>query len=522
MKEKITNDKILGEEEVKDLEFHSDTEELKQEMGISEVTKELSIEELQDILGKTIKHDNTNKLITFLCMLSAYTENNQFNISFRAPSATGKSYIPLELAELFPPEDVITIGYASPTSFFHEQGNWDNEKKAIILDFERKILIFIDQPHDQLLQRLRPFLSHDQKEIAIKITDRRERHGLRTKTALLRGYASVIFCTGSLKIDEQEATRNFLLSPETTQEKIREAVFLKALKKGNRPVYNSWLESDYRRKALKERIKLIKKARINEIIIEEPEKVAERFINLHNGKLKPRHTRDIERIISLIGGLALLNLWHRRKDENGNLYVENEDIENAFRIWNEVAICQELNIPPYVYRVFEEVIKPAYAEINNNLETKVGITRKEIAIKFYTVYGRPIEDWRLRQEILPALETAGLIYQEPNPNNKRELLVYVVPPQSNSLYSTPHSDSISHNIVSSSVGDWFSGKCSYCGNDTQVTLYQGHFICEKCLREEQNKPKCYKCGSTLDLTQTEDFITHKPLWICKKCLEVMV
>jgi putative DNA primase/helicase len=67
--------------------------------------------------------------------------------------------------------------------------------------------------------------------------------------------------------------------------------------------------------------------------------------------------------------------------------------------------------------------------------------------------------------------------------------------------------------------NWFSGKCSYCGNDTQVTLYQGHFICKECLKEEQNKPKCYKCGSTLDLTQTEDFITHKPLWICKKCLE---
>jgi RNase P subunit RPR2 len=39
----------------------------------------------------------------------------------------------------------------------------------------------------------------------------------------------------------------------------------------------------------------------------------------------------------------------------------------------------------------------------------------------------------------------------------------------------------------------------------------------------EDKPKsCYRCGSTLDLTQTEDFITHKPLWICKKCLQEMV
>jgi hypothetical protein len=473
---------------------------------ICEVTRELTIDELRDILGKTIKHDNENKLITFLCMLSAYTENNQFNISFRAPSSTGKSYIPLELAELFPPEDVITIGYASPTSFFHEQGNWDNEKKAIILDFERKILIFIDQPHDQLLQRLRPFLSHDQKEIAIKITDKREKHGLRTKTALLRGYASVIFCTGSLKIDEQEATRNFLLSPETTQEKIREAIFLKALKKGNRPAYNSWLEGDYRRKALKERIRLIKEARINEIIIEEPEKIAERFINLHNGRLKPRHTRDIERIISLIGGLALINLWYRKKDENRNLYVENEDIENAFKIWNEVATCQELNIPPYVYRIFKEVIEPLY------LEVKVGLSRKEIATKFYSVYGRPIEEWRLRQEILPALETAGLIYQEPNPNNKREILVHVVTPPSNSLYSTPHSDSISNNIVSGGVG--------YMQEIEQAIEEESSKI-PNILKAKgvQETPHCYRCQSTQDLIPIKDDITGKPIWICKKCEE---
>jgi hypothetical protein len=358
----MNKEKVLGLQEVKSLELHSDTEETKKELGISKITEEMTVEELQDILGLTIKYDNSNKLITFLCMLSAYTESNQFNISFRAPSSTGKSYIPIELSELF--EDVISIGYASPTSFFHESGMWDEERKVIIVDFERKILVFMDQPHDQLLQRLRPFLSHDEKEVQSKITDRREKYGLRTKTVLLRGYASVIFCTGSLKIDEQEATRNFLLSPETSQEKLRKGICLKALRKGNRPAYNSWLEDDIRRKMLKERIRLIKESKINEIIIPEPEKVAERFINEQTGKLKPRHQRDIERIISLIGSLALINLWYRGKDENNNIYVEQKDIDEAFKIWSDVAICQELNIPPYVWRIFKEIIEPAYNECN--------------------------------------------------------------------------------------------------------------------------------------------------------------
>jgi hypothetical protein len=129
-------------------------------------------------------------------------------------------------------EDVIIIAYFSPTAFYHDAGEWNEEKQAIIVNLERKILIFLDQPHDQLLQRLRPLLSHDRKELLYKVTDRGEKKGLRTKNIIIRGFLSVIFCTGSLRIDEQEATRSFALSPETSVEKIREGIFLKALRKG--------------------------------------------------------------------------------------------------------------------------------------------------------------------------------------------------------------------------------------------------------------------------------------------------
>ena len=69
------------------------------------VTAPTTVDELKDILGLTIKADDTNKIITFLGMLTAFTEDWQINISFRAPSSTGKSYIPLEIASIFPQED---------------------------------------------------------------------------------------------------------------------------------------------------------------------------------------------------------------------------------------------------------------------------------------------------------------------------------------------------------------------------------------------------------------------------------
>lgn len=396
--------------------------------------------ELQDILGMTVKHDNENKLITFLAMLSAYTENSQLNVGYRAPSSTGKSYIPLELAQLFPQEDVIEIAYASPSSFWHDRGFWDEDRKCLVVDLERKILIFVDQPHDMVLQRLRPLLSHDKKELQYKITDKAEKRGLRTKNVVIRGFTSVIFCTGSLKTDEQEATRMILLSPETTQEKLKEAVLMKIGKESDPQHYMNWLQQDERREMLKQRILAIKNANIKNIVIRGTEEITDRFFKKYP-RLQPRHTRDIGKIFSLAKSLALLNHWYRERDLDENLIVSKEDIDIAFRLWDKISVSQELGIPPYILNLYKEVVVPAYNEEYENfkirnseeIEKFVGISRNAIIKKHFEVYGRSIPDWQLRQEIIPSLESAGLITQEHDPQDKRRKLI-VVTPRSNSLY----------------------------------------------------------------------------------------
>lgn len=74
---------------------------------------------VSETLGKTIKHDEENKLIVFFSMDQNYTFEDQQNIMFSAPSATGKSYIALEVAKYFPKEDVDKKGYTSRRAFFH-------------------------------------------------------------------------------------------------------------------------------------------------------------------------------------------------------------------------------------------------------------------------------------------------------------------------------------------------------------------------------------------------------------------
>lgn len=384
----------------------------------------LDAKALSQILGITIKKDEENKVVTFLCQLSAYTENAQFNVSYNAPSSTGKSYIPTEVASLFPPEDIFELAYCSPTAFFHDVGKYDKNLKGYKIDLSRKILIFLDQPHNDLLARLRPLLSHDKKEINLKITDKSQKMGLRTKNILIRGYPSVIFCTAGLRIDEQEATRFLLLSPEINQEKIRASVKASIQRESDRERFDASLQNYDERSLLIERIRAIRDEQIHEVKIADEYIIEERFFASRK-ILKPRHQRDIKRITSLIKCFALLNLWWRDREES-TLVANLDDINEAFAIWDKISKSQELNLPPYIYHLYSEIILGAWHDKNPDPKSCKGLTRQDISKKYYQVYEQMIDVTKLRQQMIPMLETAGLIYQDSDPIDRRITLVYPI------------------------------------------------------------------------------------------------
>jgi hypothetical protein len=216
-------------------------------------------------------------------MLLNYTEEDQINMGFLAESSTGKSYIPLELCQYFPEEDVMQIGYASPTSFFHDYARMvktgSNKQTVFMVDLQKKILVFVDQPHDMLLQRLRPILSHDKKEIPLLITDRNKNKSLRTKHVLVRGYPTVIFSSAKFSLSDQEKTRLLLLSPETTQAKLKESISLKIAKESNRQAYKETMQKNAERQFLTQRVFAVKKANVKHIII--PQEISDKIRRLH-------------------------------------------------------------------------------------------------------------------------------------------------------------------------------------------------------------------------------------------------
>jgi len=374
----------------------------------------LSVDELIEILGTTVKHDDTNKAITFLTMLLTYTEEDQINLGFLAESSTGKSYIPLELSWYFPKEDVVKLGYASPTSFFHDYGEIEKDpvtKRVIIhINLHRKILIFLDQPHDQLLQRLRSLLSHDDKQIVLKITDKREKSGLRTKTVIVKGFPTVIFCSAKFKMQDQEKTRLLLLSPEISQEKLRESVALRIEKESDRESFYQRMMEDPNRQMLQMKVWQVKRANVKFVKIPEElrAKIYDQFLEDHK-HLIPRHQRDISRLLAVIKGHALLNHNHRERVED-TIIVNEEDVAAGFRLYYQVSEANELGLSPEIYNI--------YVKTKPHFEEQKSLTIVDFQKFYFKEFHKPIGyDWA--KQILKTLTSVGVLIEFPDPSDKR-------------------------------------------------------------------------------------------------------
>ena len=404
--------------------------------------EELTTSELASILDLTIKHDTENKLVTFLCMLSAYTDDSQLNVSFNAPSSTGKTYIPTQVAQYFPDADVRQYGGASPTAFFHDNASYNKEKDCYVTDLERKILVFLEQPNPKLQENLRPILSHDKKEIDYKITDKDKKGSNRAKNIVIRGFPATIFCSASMRLDEQEATRAILLSPETRIEKVQEGVHMATMRDANKAEFMAIIESNTERQLLKDRVLAIKQEQVKDIIVPNPYGIERRFMD-HVKSTKPRHQRDVSHLISIIKSVALLNVWFRR-DDNGKVVASQSDVDSGFTIWQKLNKSQEHNLPPYIYEFYNKYILPIY--VSKNTEASVttngehGIHRKEIIQRHYQLENRLLNEDTFRRQILPMLETSGLITQEKDPDDKRNKLIFpqIVEPEK---YSGEHGGS---------------------------------------------------------------------------------
>lgn len=420
---------------------------------------------LMDILGKTVKRDENVVGLELLHMLSAYTPEPA-NIGVEGPTSEGKTYPAVQVAKLFPKEDVWMLGALSPTALAHDYGvlvdkegeplqdrldrlaeelraTKDPEEKTAIkqnrkelmkearyrIDLECKILVFLEDPARETWARLRPILSHDVEETTYKFTDRMSRGSpLKTRTAVLRGWPVAVYFRAAEKTSpfwDQMATRFTTVSPEMTQEKYREAIQLIAMRKGlPHSVYAAKIGLNERKRAkaiirlIKERLVAMKEAAREKTGEYNPSLF---WIPFHGriGDDFPgnvgRHMRDVARFLTVIQLSAACNVFARPTIEVGGLkqiIVTREDYERARQLYlAETAETIFTGVPGHVLDFFKKVLVPLGAE--------GPFYMTEMVNKHLEVYGRTKSRTTIRLHYLPHLMHIGLIDEEPDPNDKR-------------------------------------------------------------------------------------------------------
>ncbi|PBO85313.1 MAG: hypothetical protein COA77_04250 [Thaumarchaeota archaeon] len=187
-------------------------------------SKKRPITLIEEYLNTKIKNDPLLVKQLLRIYFSTYT-NEPINAGLLAPSSEGKTYATVEIAEIFPKEDVISIGRMSPTALIHAHGmlvdndgeplkeklekirlqifnaETDNDKKSVIelkqimadmmetakmvVDLTHKILLFLDNPQPETYETLKPIMSHDKKEIIYRTT--KSDGSLKVKETIIKG-----------------------------------------------------------------------------------------------------------------------------------------------------------------------------------------------------------------------------------------------------------------------------------------------------------------------------------------------
>jgi len=403
-------------------------------------------------LSKTVKYDRITSLCNLATAISAYT-NNPLNSYLKGPSSIGKTYSVIETTKYFPEEDVWNLGGMSPTALIHERGIWiDSEGREIrpedepvkpkradydtaeeyqeakiqyeaeltewnerirnsckLVDISHKILLFLEAPHPELLNKIKPILSHDKEFVMFKITDRNLKGQLETITTIIKGFPAVFVCS-TRKQNDEIISRFFTYTPEMEEKKYKAA--LEVINERFSELQN-FNEKSEERKNLEMYIRAVRRK-----LIEEKAQIRIPFdlTDMFTGKRK-EEMRFYRFFLEMVQAFTALSIFNRPTVEKDGVkyYLSTaEDVVLAYVIYRKIKETTEtgeeqgilnfyhkhLKIPGQVYSI--EEITQLWNAVNNTHLSKV----------------------RVRQKVIDVLtDRLGYLERNENPDDKRSYLL---------------------------------------------------------------------------------------------------
>ena len=335
--------------------------------------------------------DDANLLLTFLVMLSCKTEA-PLNLEMIGTSAAGKTYMTLTARNGFPKSMVMVLAGASREALKYDYDEVDENGNFIVHVDNRCIIILEKDESESFVRRLKPLMSGDDDELVWKTPIKNDLTGdIETRDFIIRGQPSFITLTTRNPSEAEQITRQLLMTPDSTPEKVASVV-----------------ENSLMAKARPEHFKLHPDLQLLQASMLDLQRHGVRNIFAplmaeFFPARKASHQRDIRKVLSIIDSLTLLHQRQRPTEEHdGTTYLLSSIEDNIVGlILSDLVLRASLSgIPDGTWLVFTEILKME--------ESHRPLTHDNI-LQWLHINAFTCTRNSLKDKHLPTLEDAGLI-----------------------------------------------------------------------------------------------------------------
>ncbi len=267
------------------------------------------IEKINELIGKSGVTGEENNRIFLFTIASSYKMPDTLHALIQGSSGSGKTRLLKIICELMPEEDTIKFTRVTDSSFYNYPENYMVHK---LLGFED-----IDGLKEDALYAVRELISN---EILVSSTTTKTEDGqMLAMEKTVRGPISSISCTTKGAIYEDNMSRVFLIAVDESNEQTKRIIHYQQQKAAG------LIENNREKKAaalLQNCIRLL-----------QPYEV----INPYANKIQlPEKAHKIRRLndlyLSFVKQVTLLNQYQRKRDKQGRLIAQLEDLQIANKI----------------------------------------------------------------------------------------------------------------------------------------------------------------------------------------------
>jgi regulator of PEP synthase PpsR (kinase-PPPase family) len=417
---------------------------------------------------RTVKQENSLVRQIFYTAMSKDTADPG-NLGIIAPTSEGKTYPVIEVLKFFPAEDVHYIGRMSTMTLVRqkgilvdnnnqpvknelrelkkliEQSNDKDEKESLeeelelmtedvrsLIDLSGKIVVFLEPPHPELWNLIKPILSHDTPEIEFPFVDRTLMDGIVTKKVVVRGWPACIFCSAK---DESnwptwpEIVSRFLItSPNMIRQKYEESNLLIAQRKSlpsfiQQQIIVSDTDIELAKKCVLFLIQQLRKNH-NQVWIPYGEILGE-ALKAESGT----DSRSAKRVFSFLNVIPLVKAHLRPrlviKDEI-SIIATLDDLNEALSITQNYAGIATNKIEFFKYDLYRVYVR----KIDFGSAQEDGLTTKEMSEAHRLRTGRTMNSDSIRKSFLYELLNNGYVEEEKSSiDNRMKIYRPIVEPE---------------------------------------------------------------------------------------------